>query len=176
MDMENWKKTVEFHGHECPGLAIGYKAAEAAKEKLGIDFSTDEEIVCVSENDACGVDAIQFLTGCTAGKGNLVFRGTGKMAYSFFCRNSGKSIRMVLKPFSEKMDRRQRQDYILNAASDELFDFGAPKYPVPEPARLFESVMCEICGEMAPEHRIRLSGGKKVCLDCFIDYNRGWDR
>ena len=32
MNKELWKRCVEFHGHECPGLAIGYKASEAAKE------------------------------------------------------------------------------------------------------------------------------------------------
>lgn len=32
---ELWKKAIEFHGHECPGLAIGFKAALAAREYLG---------------------------------------------------------------------------------------------------------------------------------------------
>lgn len=62
-----WEKAVEFHGHECPGLAIGVRAVEAAKVKMGIHFSQDEEIVCVTENDACGVDAIQVLAGCSLG-------------------------------------------------------------------------------------------------------------
>ena len=46
-----WEKAVSFHGHECPGLAIGVRAVEAAEAKLGIAFSRDEEIVCVTEND-----------------------------------------------------------------------------------------------------------------------------
>lgn len=29
-----WQRCVEFHGHECPGLAIGYRASLAAREKL----------------------------------------------------------------------------------------------------------------------------------------------
>jgi len=33
-----WEKAVEFHGHECPGLAIGVRAVEAAKTKMGIIF------------------------------------------------------------------------------------------------------------------------------------------
>mgnify|MGYP000912035627 CR=1 FL=1 len=32
MNQELWKKCVEFHGHECPGLAIGFRACEAAME------------------------------------------------------------------------------------------------------------------------------------------------
>jgi formylmethanofuran dehydrogenase subunit E len=78
MDQELWRKCVEFHGHECPGLAIGFKACEAAQEQLQLQFSQDEEVVCVTENDACGVDAVQVITGCSIGKGNLIYRGTGK--------------------------------------------------------------------------------------------------
>ena len=40
---------------------------------LELDFSADEDVVCIAENDACGVDAIQVLLGCSVGKGNLLF-------------------------------------------------------------------------------------------------------
>ncbi|NLK09262.1 MAG: formylmethanofuran dehydrogenase [Firmicutes bacterium] len=171
---EIWEKAVAFHGHECPGLAIGVKACEAAKLKLGIEFAPDEEVVCVTENDACGVDAVQLLTGCTFGKGNIIYRPTGKMAFSFFDRKSGESIRMILKPADQQMDRKERQEYLLDAPVDEIFIFGKPGFPLPEMARLFETVACEKCGEGAPEHKMRLSEGKVVCLDCFVDYSRGW--
>ncbi|MDD4588280.1 MAG: FmdE family protein [Heliobacteriaceae bacterium] len=173
MNEELWERTVAFHGHECPGLAMGFKACEAAREKMGITFSKDEEIVCVTENDACGVDAVQVITGCTFGKGNLIYRGTGKMAFSFFDRNSGKSLRMIVKPFKGEMDRKQRWQYILDASVDEIFSFNKPSFELPEKARLFTTIICENCGEGAPEHKIRLQQGKKVCLDCFKDYNRG---
>jgi formylmethanofuran dehydrogenase subunit E len=77
MNRELWEKAAAFHGHECPGLAIGFKACEAAAEKIGIGVSDDEEIVCITENDACGTDAIQALLSCTLGKGNLLYHGTG---------------------------------------------------------------------------------------------------
>jgi len=169
-----WEKSVEFHGHECPGLAIGYKACEAAIEKMGIHFSSDEEIVCVTENDACGVDAVQLITSCTFGKGNLLYKGTGKMAFSFYNRSNGESLRMILKPFQGEMDRQQRKDYILNSPVDQLFNFSKPTFELPPKARLFTTVVCEICGEGAPEHKMRINDGKKVCLDCFKDYSRGW--
>ena len=169
-----WEKSVAFHGHECPGLALGYKACEAAREKMNISFSSDEEIVCVTENDACGVDAVQVITGCTFGKGNLIYRGTGKMAFSFFNRSSGESLRLILKPAAKKMSRQEHQDYLLNASPDEIFSFSKPAFSLPEKARLFASVVCEHCGEAAPEHRIRLHDSQKVCLDCFREYSRGW--
>lgn len=69
-----WKECAAFHGHECGGLAIGYQAALYAAELLELGFSEDEEVVCVTENDSCGVDAIQVILGCSVGKGNLLFR------------------------------------------------------------------------------------------------------
>lgn len=174
MDRELWERVVAFHGHECPGLAIGFKACEAAREKMGLGFSTDEEIVCVTENDACGVDAIQFITGCTWGKGNLLYRDRGKQAFSFFNRKTGESLRMILKPLPEEMEREERLQYLLSRPGTHLFHFGPPSYPVPEKARILKTIICEQCGEGAAEHKIRLKEGKKVCLDCFPDYSRGW--
>lgn len=169
-----WEKCVKFHGHECPGLAIGFRASEIAIEKMGLKFSSDEELVCVTENDACGVDAVQVITGCTIGKGNLIYKGTGKMAFSFFDRKNEKSIRLVLKQFKGEMSRSERQAYILEAPVDEVFTIMKPNFEVPKHARLFNTIICENCGEGAPEHKIRLSNGKKLCLDCVNEYSRGW--
>lgn len=174
MKKTDWERAVEFHGHSCPGLAIGFKAVEAAKEKMGVTFSADEELVCVTENDACGVDAIQLLTGCSIGKGNLIYRGTGKMAFSFFSRKNGDHLRMIVKPLPEEMEREERQEYILKTPADEIFNFMKPAFDLPETARIFTSVVCESCGESAPENKMRLQDGKKVCLDCFQEYGRGW--
>ena len=57
-----WEKCVEFHGHGCGGLAVGFRAVLYVWELFGSDQpAEDEEIVCVAETDACGVDAIQAL-------------------------------------------------------------------------------------------------------------------
>ncbi|HML38495.1 MAG TPA: formylmethanofuran dehydrogenase subunit E family protein, partial [Bacillota bacterium] len=116
MDIHSqFDKSAEFHGHRCPGLAIGVRAAAEAQKLLGIDRSGDEEIVCVTENDACGVDGIQVLLGCSAGKGNLIFRIRGKQAFSFFNRTSGEAVRMVLKNLPKMESREAKQNYILDA-------------------------------------------------------------
>lgn len=174
MDKELWKKCIEFHGHECPGLAIGYRVCEIATQKMGLKFSSDEEIVCVTENDACGVDAVQVITGCTMGKGNLIYRGTGKMAFSFFSRKNNDSIRIILKPSKKDMTREERERFILEAPQEEVFDIKKPTFSLPERARIFNTVICEKCGEGAPESKIRLCNGKKLCLDCYKEYSRGW--
>ena len=175
MNKELWEKAVAFHGHECPGLAIGFKACEAAFEKMGIGVSEDEEIVCVTENDACGVDAVQALLSCTIGKGNLIYRGTGKQAFSFFDRKGGKKLRVYLKAQNKNgMERKQWQEYLLNSPIDEVFSFSVPTFDIPEKARGFQTVICDLCGEGAPEHKMHLQEGKTVCGDCLNSYSRGW--
>lgn len=174
MDKLLWKKCVEFHGHECPGLATGYRACEIAMEKMGFEFSRDEEIVCVTENDACAVDAVQVITGCTIGKGNLVYRGTGKMAFTFFNRKNNSSIRLISKHSNRKMTKEEKEEFVLSAPADEVFDIKKPNFEIPEEAKIFNTIICENCGEGAPENKIRISGGKKLCLDCYKEYSRGW--
>jgi formylmethanofuran dehydrogenase subunit E len=94
---EMWERAVRFHGHICPGLMIGFSASLYAMELLDLEFSEDEEVVCIVENDSCSVDAIQSVLGCTVGKGNLLFHMRGKQAFSFYNRNTGKSVRLVQK-------------------------------------------------------------------------------
>jgi formylmethanofuran dehydrogenase subunit E len=72
------------------------------------------------------------------------------------------------------MDSEAIQDYILKSPLEELFDFKEPPFGPPVEARIFKSIVCEQCGESAPEHKMRIQEGKKVCLDCFSDYTRGW--
>jgi formylmethanofuran dehydrogenase subunit E len=82
---------------------------------------------------------------------------------------------VVAKPNAESMDRAQRQEFILTAPMEQVFSFGKPRYKLPEKARLFTTAVCEICGEGAPEHKMRLQDEKKRSrLDCFQDYSRGW--
>lgn len=161
-----------FHGHRCPGLAIGVRASVEAQRLLGIGHAADEEVVCITENDACGVDGIQVVLGCSAGKGNLIFRIRGKQAFSFFNRKTGEAFRLVLKPLPKMESREEKQDYLLTAPVEEIFEIKKPDYPLPESARLFPSIDCELCGESTAEPYIRIENGKKVCLDCFHDYFR----
>jgi len=85
--MRKFKDVADFHGHTCPGLALGYRVAILALDKLG-DRAVDEELVAIVENNSCAVDAVQVITGCTLGKGNLIFRDYGKQVYTFLKRPS----------------------------------------------------------------------------------------
>ena len=112
MDEKLWQKCVEFHGHECGGLMTGFKAAQYAAELLALGRSPDEETVCISENDACGVDAIQVVLGCTVGKGNLLFHLTGKQAYTFYERASGRGVRIAARPKPEGLKKGGTLEYM----------------------------------------------------------------
>ena len=197
---EDLKAAIVFHGHLCPGLIIGYRAAKLAAKELDIHRDKDEELVAVVENDACGLDAIQWMLGCSIGKGNLIFRDQGKQAFTIFRRDTGKAVRMMFKgtvgasspeamalrkkvmtgsatteekaQFEAQKTERMRQ--MLAESDEELFSVKAPTFAVPERARIFDSFACEVCGEVTMEPRLRLVDGKKVCMACAEPYQRGW--
>ena len=170
--MTQWEKCVAFHGHECGGLTIGYKAALYAAQLLELSFSDDEQVVCVSENDACGVDAIQVLLGCSIGKGNLMFHMRGKQAFSFYNRETGKSVRLVLKSKPQNMTREESFAYYQSCEPCDMFEVKPTTIQLPEKARLFSSYTCDCCGESTGANWIRLDGDKKLCLDCWETYDR----
>ena len=170
-DESLWEKCAEFHGHKCGGLAIGFQAACYAKELLELGFSADEEIVCITENDACGVDAIQVILGCSAGKGNLLFHIRGKQAFSFYNRKNGKSVRLVLNDKPEDLPQGGSMDYYLQSEPKDLFTI-KEAMPMPEEAKIFRSYKCAKCGETTAENWLRLVDGEFVCLYCITPYDR----
>lgn len=44
------QEVAEFHGHMCPGLAMGIRAAEIALQEIG-PHAKDEEVVAIVETD-----------------------------------------------------------------------------------------------------------------------------
>ena len=170
------RRAAEFHGHLCPGLAIGYRASEAALERMGIARAYDEELVCVVENDSCSVDAVQYLAGCTFGKGNLVFRDYGKQVFTFASRQRpGRAVRVSLKagalpPPGEDVDPARRREEALRrlvtAPTDELFSVEDIDFTLPEEARIEPSIQCENCGEPTMQSRMVEVGGRLLCRPC----------
>ena len=59
--------TGALHGHFCPFLAIGVKAAARAVKELGISSTGMEEVVAIVETNNCFSDGVQFVTGCSLG-------------------------------------------------------------------------------------------------------------
>lgn len=172
----NYQQIIEFHGHSCPGLAMGYRMASAAMDVLNKSRAEDEELVAIVENDACGVDALQCLSGCTFGKGNLLFRDYGKHVFILYSRVSRKGVRVALKvqeiPQSLKDDRERFTQWLLNAPQTEFLTVEPVKIPDPEPARIFDSMICESCGEGVMETRTHRVDGRSICIPCATKKGR----
>jgi formylmethanofuran dehydrogenase subunit E len=185
--------TISFHGHWCPGLASGIRAAEWALTELGAR-SKDEELVAVVETDMCGVDAIQFLIGCTFGKGNLIHKDYGKNAFTFYRRSDGKAARLVARPgmYGEarktlgqlhrkmltesltteeeavlKQTRAAITKRIMESRLEDLFEIKEADEPAPQKARILSSLICAKCGESVMESRTRLFKEQTLCIPCF---------
>ncbi len=161
---------VAFHGHRCPGLAIGYRLTLAALAALEEGRAADDELVAITENDACGVDALQYLAGCTFGKGNLQFLDYGKQAYTLFSRRSRRGVRVVFHrdrlPPELEGDRPALTGHILQAPAADIITVTPVAMVEPERARARCSVRCPICGEMVMETRLKERGGRQVCVPC----------
>ncbi len=194
------RDAIRFHGHVCPGLIIGYRATKVARSAFGVERSEDEELVAIVENDACGVDAIQALLGCTLGKGNLIYRDYGKQVYTIVSRESNRAIRIALKSTvlgrpsetealfqkaqkneasaeeREALDdfRKKRMEELLELDEETLFKIEDVQIDTPEKARIFKSVSCHYCGEKVMDPRARIRDGKIACIPCSEEYTRGW--
>jgi len=203
-DRETIADVARFHGHMCPGLAVGIRAADIALAEIG-PHSTDEEVVAVVETDMCGVDAIQYLVGCTFGKGNLVYRDHGKVVFTFLRRSDGRALRVSMRPGSlgggpgdpereelrakvragaatdEERARfwqiqRERSEEVLAAPLEQLYEVHPVAMEPPLIARIFASIECAVCGEATMETRVRRLHGEQMCIPCFEDALHGRTR
>jgi formylmethanofuran dehydrogenase subunit E len=192
IDEQILERVTDFHGHMCPGLAMGVQAAEIALREIG-PHAKDEEVVAVVETDMCGVDAIQFLTGCTFGKGNLIHRDWGKNVYTFYRRSDGRAVRIAGRPDAWRRDpehqelfakvranqaspeerarfqelHRSESRRLLELDPEQLYEFHEVAGPAPQRARIHATVICARCGEGVMETRVRRFDGRDLCPPCF---------
>ena len=167
---QTYDDIIAFHGHSCPGLAIGYRMATAAISHLSQTRAVDEELVAIVENDACGVDALQFVTGCTFGKGNLVFKDFGKQVYTLYYRKSKKGVRVIFHPRNLPDDignhREKLIDWLKSAPENDVVSLREVNISEPEPARIMASKTCDFCGESMMKTRTKTIDGKLACIPC----------
>jgi formylmethanofuran dehydrogenase subunit E len=165
-----FEEIVRFHGHKCPGLAIGYRMSLKSMEALRSIRAEDEELVAIVENDACGVDALQCLSGCTFGKGNLRFHDYGKQVYTIYSRVSREGVRVHFHgngiPENIREDRDALADWILAAPADSILSISPVSIQEPEPARIMKSIPCAFCGESVMVSRVRKIDGQACCIPC----------
>lgn len=187
---QDFQECIDFHGHVCPGLAIGYAAVKAASKVMPLGASEDEELVAIAENDSCSVDAVQKLLSCTFGKGNLIFRDWGKQVFTFFDRTTSRGVRVSFKGplpggderhalkmkidsgFADESDMRRWHELRENAVRalvetpDSFFDVREVRIETPQKAFIVDTKACEKCGEPTRVDRMTEEQGRCLCKEC----------
>ena len=184
-----------LHGHFCPGLAMGVKAASRAVRELRVGSTGMEEVIAIVETNSCFSDGVQFVTGCSFGNNALIYRDFGKTAFTLARRN-GEALRVSMKADRRFLEEREPEamalfqkvvvaregtddDHsrlsalwreasfrLLDVRDEELLDLQLLTVEVPAFARIFDSVTCSICGESMMQPRARMRDGKPVCIPC----------
>lgn len=185
---------LKFHGHKCPAMPLGLRAGAAAMNALGVERSQDKELVLLVETGddhaaGCFVDGLMTVTGCTYGKSNVKKTYYGKMAFTLVDTRRNKMVRVQLKPeFFGKMlnsqfvqQRKQGvlpQDVppsitdplvvgVMSRAEAEFLDIGPVLDRLYSKAKgIFDTELCESCGERVFVHKLRDVNGKRLCIPC----------
>jgi len=190
---DDLKRCVQFHGHICPGLIYGYRVAKEAMHLLNIERSVDEEVVALSENDSCAVDALQTMLGTSAGKGNLIIQNYGKNVYTVLSRSGRRAYRFsrttrydyaggdkneydrleaaLAAGTAAESDRRKLKrlkiDDLLSRPFDEIFTTLSVPFEEILYAAQSPSQPCAVCGEMTMVTKMRRSARLGlVCIPC----------
>lgn len=194
--MSPLEKAIQFHGHICPELLMGIRAAEFALSYLQAEPGL-EELSTIAENNSCGVDAFQAILGCTVGKGNLYWRDYGKMVYTVFCRSTDRAIRLAQRmdaldiPVVEKYLALRGQEtltpeeeaeqemllaemfeWIMGQPLEKLFNWREVDRPEIDKAAVQKSVPCQKCGEGVMQNRAVLTDDGLLCPECRIHLGR----
>ncbi|MCX7681095.1 MAG: FmdE family protein [Anaerolineae bacterium] len=185
------KRVADFHGHLCPDLVIGYRAAQAALPRLTLERMYWQNLRVIVENTTSAVDAVQILTGCTLGNRKLWLRDWGKHVYTFVY-GQDEGLRLSLQErampenthllmLEEKIQKEQASmretaqyqvlldEYIaalLTTPDEVLFAFQrvAVTWPI-EPCTSARA-LCACCGEPVLKTHLVQQEGKYVCRAC----------
>jgi len=128
------------------------------------------------------VDAIQSLTGCTFGKGNLIHRDYGKNSYTFIRHRDGKAVRIITRPDGWPPDPPERQALFekvragtttegerrrMQELQDELLT------ELPQSNRGIASAPCDGCGELTRATHLHRIGDRALCGACLEGVGSG---
>jgi Formylmethanofuran dehydrogenase subunit E len=167
------RRAYDFHGHLCPGIMIGWRAARAAQAALGLSAAKDEELTTVAENDSCSVDAFQALLSTTFGKGNLKWVDNGKQVFTVTDRRQNRAVRVSFVGDKLKTrlpdgstDREAFMQVLLSAPDEDVVEVLEVPASPPGLARIEPSQPCARCGELVQRSRLVGIGGEFYCPPC----------
>jgi formylmethanofuran dehydrogenase subunit E len=123
-------KAERFHGHLGPYLVIGLKAGLYANRILGKNPFETKAVIETKLNPpwSCVADGVQFVTGCTMGKGNIKLIEGDKISF-IFMRESRKlklslreEIHQLLKLASSRNEMLETSLSLCELGSQDIFD------------------------------------------------------
>jgi formylmethanofuran dehydrogenase subunit E len=185
---------LAFHGHKCPAMPMGLRAALAAMEALGVQRAGSSELMALVELDknhcaTCFADGVQVATGCTFGKGNIEKLHYGKWGLILIDKKRGKAVRVA--PLAEAMERNKQTEFmamrkkgipptqipdeisaplvekVMSAPVEAILMVGPVfDYDWKDEPHTFDSAVCEECGEMVVERNMLVKDGKRLCIPC----------
>ena len=185
---------TSFHGHKCPAMPLGLRAAAAGMNVLGVERARDKELHVISETGkghaaGCFLDGIMVATGCTYGKSNIEKRYYNKMAFTLIDVPRQKAVRVALRPDffahmlqSPFIEQRKKgippQDIspqiadpliarVMSMPEESFLQIGpVTDYTLDREPGVFEARPCARCGEMAFVNKLRTVDGEDLCIAC----------
>lgn len=91
-----WEQVIDFHGHTCPGIAIGYRVATLAQKELGIRPTSDSELLVKAETRSCALDAFQIINKATIGRRALMIEDSNRHIYWFHFTGTQEILKITL--------------------------------------------------------------------------------
>ena len=177
-------RSVQHHGHLCPGQVIGVRMAMLGCRLIGIEEPRKEikKLIVFVEIDRCASDTISVVTGVKLGRRSLKFVDNGIMAASFLNLETGRAYRISATersrdlaekyaPNIQNIPERQLHAY-REMPESELFkveevEIDLQRLDLPGPTQ--RKVLCEKCGETVRDGKEVLSDGRVYCRPCAGD-------
>lgn len=186
---------AHYHGHLCPELAIGYRAALIAQEELGISRENAPQFFILAENMSSAIESLQLITGCTIGNQNFFAYDLGKHVYYFgsyaHVSEPGKALRLALinlavdlshkrelekRIISGKAGLEERQEYqqaidkaveiILKIEPEALFAKTRISLQPPKTGGRLDYIRCSVCGEVTALEKCNPVEKGFICQVC----------
>ncbi len=61
-------------------------------------------------------------------------------------------------------------DYIINMPDEDIFSIEEVEIDIPEKANIYETLICDECGETTSKHRIKDYDKKNLCIPCYNNF------
>jgi len=193
LSSEDFKQCKDFHGHICPGIAIGYRAVKAGLEWYKDNGPDNDQMVAIVETGGCSADMFQVLAGCTFGNGGLIHKDNGKQVFSLVGRKSNNGVRISMKPgvfqpteenvkmidkiINDEATKEQNQKFhdfsmvkcraILEMPIEDLFEIKPTTASVQRNKIIGAMKVCDKCNEPTLSSKLTKSDKRLLCNECL---------